>query len=118
LDVVGKQNQSRLVEFHARSCVNCRTMEANVWSDPAVKNLINTEFILVELYVDEKDLKLPESEQYISASGKKIDNVGKRNTDFQITKFQSNSQPLYALLDHSEELLVPTRGADYDVAKY
>lgn len=118
LEAARTQNKPLLVDFTGWTCVNCRKMEANVWSDPAVKNLINTEFILVELYVDEKDLKLPESEQYISASGKKIDNVGKRNTDFQITKFQSNSQPLYALLDHSEELLVPTRGADYDVAKY
>jgi thiol:disulfide interchange protein DsbD len=79
---------------------------------------MNNEFILVELYVDEKDLKLPEDEQYISASGKKIDNVGKRNTDFQITKFESNSQPLYALLDNDGELLVPTRGANYDIAQY
>lgn len=118
LEAARVQNKPLLVDFTGWTCVNCRKMEANVWSDPAVKNMINSEFILVELYVDEKDLKLPESEQYISASGKKIDNVGKRNTDFQITKFQSNSQPLYALLDHESELLVPTRGADYDVAKY
>lgn len=118
LEAARAQNKPLLVDFTGWTCVNCRKMEANVWSDPAVKNMINSEYILVELYVDEKDLKLPESEQYISASGKKIDNVGKRNTDFQISKFQSNSQPLYALLDHSEELLVPTRGADYDVAKY
>lgn len=118
LEAARAQNKPLLVDFTGWTCVNCRKMEANVWSDPAVKNLINTEFILVELYVDEKDLKLPDSEQYISSSGKKIDNVGKRNTDFQITKFQSNSQPLYALLDHSEELLVPTRGADYDVSNY
>lgn len=118
LEAARAQNKPLLVDFTGWTCVNCRKMEANVWSDPAVKSMINSEYILVELYVDEKDLKLPESEQYISASGKKIDNVGKRNTDFQISKFQSNSQPLYALLDHSEELLVPTRGADYDVAKY
>src|SRR5690606_34152384 len=112
------QDKPLLVDFTGWTCVNCRKMEANVWSDPAVREIINNEYILVELYVDEKDLKLPEDEQYISQSGKKIDNVGKRNTDFQITKFQSNSQPLYALLDNNEELLVPTRGANYDVAAY
>lgn len=112
------QNKPLLVDFTGWTCVNCRKMEANVWSDPRVKEIINNEYILVELYVDEKDLKLPEDEQYISKSGKKIDNVGKRNTDFQITKFESNSQPLYALLDNKEELLVPTRGANYDVAQY
>lgn len=113
-----EQNKPLLVDFTGWTCVNCRKMEANVWSDPHVRDIINNEYILVELYVDEKDLKLPESEQYISQSGKKIDNVGKRNTDFQITKFESNSQPLYALLDNEEELLVPTRGANYDVAQY
>ena len=112
------QDKPLLVDFTGWTCVNCRKMEANVWSDPHVRDIINKEYILVELYVDEKDLKLPESEQYTSQSGKKIDNVGKRNTDFQITKFQSNSQPLYALLDNEGELLVPTRGADYDVARY
>lgn len=118
LEAARAQNKPLLVDFTGWTCVNCRKMEANVWSDPAVREIINTEYILVELYVDEKDLKLPEDEQYISQSGKKIDNVGKRNTDFQITKFQSNSQPLYALLDNDEELLVPTRGANYDVAQY
>lgn len=107
-----------LIDFTGWTCVNCRKMEANVWSDPTVKNMINNEFVLVELYVDEKDLKLPENEQYISSTGKKIDNVGKRNADFQITKFESNSQPLYALVDNEGELLVPTRGADYDIARY
>lgn len=118
LEAARAQDKPLLVDFTGWTCVNCRKMEANVWSDPAVRDIINNEYILVELYVDEKDLKLPEDEQYISASGKKIDNVGKRNTDFQITKFQSNSQPLYALLDNGEELLVPTRGANYDVAQY
>lgn len=118
LEAARAQDKPLLVDFTGWTCVNCRKMEANVWSDPAVREIINNEYILVELYVDEKDLKLPEDEQYISQSGKKIDNVGKRNTDFQITKFQSNSQPLYALLDNNEELLVPTRGANYDVAAY
>lgn len=118
LEAARAQNKPLLVDFTGWTCVNCRKMEANVWSEPAVRDIINNEYILVELYVDEKDLKLAEDEQYISLSGKKIDNVGKRNTDFQITKFQSNSQPLYALLDNDEELLVPTRGANYDVAQY
>lgn len=113
-----EQNKPLLVDFTGWTCVNCRKMEANVWSESRVRDIINKEYILVELYVDEKELPLPANEQYVTASGKKIDNVGKRNTDFQITKFGSNSQPLYALLDNAGELLVPTRGADYDVDKY
>ena len=113
------QNKPLLVDFTGWNCVNCRKMEAEVWSVPKIKSLINTEFILVELYVDDKILELPASEQYVSSkTGKKINTVSKRNADFQITRFESNSQPLYALLDTEGELLVPTSGAIYDVDKY
>ena len=114
-----EQNKPLLVDFTGWNCVNCRKMEAEVWSSPKIKDLINNEFILVELYVDDKVLKLPESEQYVSKkTGKKINTVSKRNADFQITRFESNSQPLYALLDADGELLVPTSGAEYDIDKY
>ena len=113
------QNKPLLVDFTGWNCVNCRKMEAEVWSVSKIKSLINNEFILVELYVDDKILELPASEQYVSSkTGKKINTVSKRNADFQITRFESNSQPLYALLDTEGELLVPTSGAIYDVDKY
>lgn len=114
-----EQGKPLLVDFTGWNCVNCRKMEANVWSDPGIKEMINTEFILAELYVDDYDLKLPENEQYVSSTtGKKITTVGRKNTDFQITKFNSNSQPLYAILDENEELLVPTSGANYSIPSY
>ena len=114
-----QQNKPLLVDFTGWNCVNCRKMEAEVWSSPKIKDLINNEFILVELYVDDKVLKLPESEQYVSEkTGKNINTVSKRNADFQITRFESNSQPLYALLDTNGELLVPTSGAEYNIDKY
>ncbi|NGM73834.1 protein-disulfide reductase DsbD family protein [Sphingobacterium sp. SGL-16] len=114
-----EQNKPLLVDFTGWNCVNCRKMEAEVWSSPKIKNLINTEFILVELYVDDKVLTLPESEHYISPkTGKNVNTVSKRNADLQITRFESNSQPLYALLDSQGELLVPTSGAVYDIDKY
>ncbi|GGH09594.1 DUF255 domain-containing protein [Sphingobacterium alkalisoli] len=114
-----EQQKPLLIDFTGWTCVNCRKMEADVWSNQEVKNLINNEFILVELYVDEHDLSLPESEQYVSPqTGKKINTVGKKNTDFQITQFRSNSQPLYAIVDSKGELLVPTSGANYDIEKY
>ncbi|WP_223225107.1 protein-disulfide reductase DsbD family protein [Sphingobacterium cavernae] len=114
-----QQNKPLLVDFTGWNCVNCRKMEAEVWSSPKIKDLINNEFILVELYVDDKVLKLPESEQYVSKkTGKNINTVSKRNADFQITRFESNSQPLYALLDTNGELLVPTSGAEYNIDKY
>ncbi len=113
------QNKPLMIDFTGWTCVNCRKMEASVWSDPKVRNLINENFILVELYVDEHDLKLPEAEQYVSKeTGKKINTVGKKNTDFQITRFQSNSQPLYAIVGADEQLLVPASGANYDIDSY
>ncbi|WP_156307824.1 protein-disulfide reductase DsbD family protein [Sphingobacterium endophyticum] len=113
------QNKPLLVDFTGWNCVNCRSMEAKVWSDPGIKQMINENFILAELYVDDYVLKLPESEQYISkTTGKKINSVGRKNTDFQISKFNSNSQPLYALLDNDENLLVPTSGANYNIESY
>ena len=114
-----EQKKPLLVDFTGWNCVNCRKMEAEVWSSPKVRAMLNNEFILVELYVDDKVLTLPESEHYVSKqTGKKINTVSKRNADFQISKFQSNSQPLYALLDNEGELLVPTGGAVYDIEKY
>ena len=113
------QNKPLLIDFTGWTCVNCRKMEASVWSDPKVRGLINENFILVELYVDEHDLKLPEAEQYVSKeTGKKINTVGKKNTDFQITRFQSNSQPLYAIIGADEQLLVPASGANYNIESY
>ncbi|WP_140937081.1 protein-disulfide reductase DsbD family protein [Sphingobacterium lumbrici] len=114
-----EQQKPLLIDFTGWTCVNCRKMEAGVWSNQKVKDLINKEFILVELYVDEHDLKLPESEQYVSTqTGKKINTVGKKNTDFQISQFHSNSQPLYAIVNNEGELLVPSSGANYDIEKY
>jgi len=114
-----EQNKPLMVDFTGWNCVNCRKMEAEVWSAPKIKDLINNDFILVELYVDDKVLKLPESEQYVSEkTGKKVNTVSKRNADFQISRFESNSQPLYALLDTEGELLVPTSGAEYNIDKY
>ena len=113
------QDKPLLVDFTGWNCVNCRKMEAAVWSDPGIKKMINENFILAELYVDDYDLKLPESEQFVSpTTGKKINSVGRKNTDFQISRFNSNSQPLYAMLDNDEQLLVPTSGANYNIESY
>lgn len=119
LAAASEQGKPLLVDFTGWNCVNCREMEARVWSDQRIRDMINNAFILVELYVDDKTLQLPESEHYVSSiTGKKITTVSRRNADFQMTKFNSNSQPLYALLDNDGELLVPTSGANFDIAKY
>jgi hypothetical protein len=93
-------------------------MEANVWTEPKVKELLNNEFVMAELFVDDKT-ELPEEEQYVSTySGKKINTIGKKWSDFQAATFNSNSQPLYVIVDGEGNVLVTPQGADYNPQNY
>jgi len=111
LKVAKEQGKPVLLDFTGYSCPNCRVVEQVIWSDPKIDMLIRNEFILVSLYVDSKEV-LPESEQYVSANGgSKIDTYGEKWTDFEITRFNQISQPLYVLLDHEEKEL--TKSVNY-----
>lgn len=111
-------NKPVLIDFTGWNCVNCRKMEANVWTDPKVAALLRDEFVMIELFVDDRTELKPE-EQYVSTySGKKINTIGKKNSDFQASTFNSNSQPLYAIVGTDGKLLLPPSGADYDVTSY
>ncbi|WP_312329955.1 thioredoxin family protein [Sphingobacterium sp.] len=113
-----EQNKPVLIDFTGWNCVNCRKMEANVWTDPAVAKLLKEEFIMAELFVDDKT-ELPANEQFVSKySGKKIKTIGNKNSDFQASAFDSNSQPLYVIVDSSGTVLVPKTGANYNVTEY
>ena len=104
------QNKPIFIDFTGHACVNCREMEANVWSDPAVLRRLQQNFVVVALYVDDK-ADLPASEWYVSAYDKKEKRtLGKKNADYQITRFQNNAQPFYVLLDPATEqpLVAPT----------
>lgn len=92
-------------------------MEADVWSDARVKELLSDEFVVVELYVDFRE-KLPESEQYTTPEGKSIRTVGQKWTDYQIRRFGSNSQPYYVITDPDDRVIAPTRAYDTDVEAY
>ena len=111
-------NKPVLIDFTGWNCVNCRKMEANVWTDPKVASLLKNEFVMAELFVDDRT-ELPTSEQYKSEySGKNINTIGKKNSDFQAKTFNSNSQPLYVIVDTEGNVLLPPSGADYDVDSY
>lgn len=111
-------NKPVLIDFTGWNCVNCRKMEANVWTDPKVASILQNDFVMVELFVDDRT-RLPEEEQYISTfSGKRIRTIGNKWSDFQASKFASNSQPLYAILDTDGNLLTPPSGANYNVNSY
>jgi thiol:disulfide interchange protein DsbD len=116
LNCAKAQNKPVFVDFTGHGCVNCREMEQRVWVDPRVLQRLQENFVLVALYVDDKVIKLPESEWITSTyDGKVKKTLGKKYQDFQITRFGQNTQPQYALLDPNGKLLIPTRSYDLNV---
>ena len=110
-----KQNKPLFIDFTGHGCVNCREMEANVWSDPQVLKRMRENFIVTALYVDDKT-ELPENEWITSKyDGKVKKTIGKKFADLQITRYNVNSQPYYVLLDTSGNLLTVPRAYDLNV---
>ncbi|PKP43819.1 MAG: thiol:disulfide interchange protein [Bacteroidetes bacterium HGW-Bacteroidetes-13] len=101
-----KVDKPLLIDFTGFACVNCRKMEEHVWSDPTVKNILTNKVVLVSLFVDDQR-KLPENKQHVSPStGKKIKTIGNKWSDFQISKYKTNAQPYYVLVNRNEETLL------------
>jgi len=112
------QGKPLFIDFTGHGCVNCREMEARVWSDPAVLKRLREDFVIVALYVDDKST-LPENQWYISEYDKKEKKtIGKQNADFQITRFNNNAQPYYVILDHQEELLIQPKAYDLNPVNF
>lgn len=111
-------NKPILIDFTGYACVNCRKMEDKVWSDDHILPTLKKDIVLISLYVDSKK-ELPASEQYISeTTGKKIKTIGNKWSDFQITKYKTNSQPYYILVNLQEENLNDPIGYTPDVNEY
>ncbi|WP_029268604.1 cytochrome c biogenesis protein CcdA [Flavobacterium sp. KJJ] len=91
-------NKPIMLDFTGYACVNCRKMENNVWSDPTVLPILKNDVVLISLYVDDKR-ELPKEEQFVTAAGDKIETVGDKWTDFMISKYKTNTQPLYVITD-------------------
>jgi len=106
------------LDFTGHSCTNCRKMENAVWPDPEVLNRLKNDFVVISLYVDDRT-ELPENEKYISSfTGKKVKNLGNKNVDLQVSKFNSNAQPLYAIVDHEGNALNGTFAYEEDIPGY
>lgn len=107
-----KVNKPIMLDFTGWSCVNCRKMEDNVWIDPEVGNLIKNKYVLIQLYVDERTIEMPENKVHYSKylKGKTTD-LGKWNQDLQATRYGANSQPYYVLTGHDLNPLVKPEGA-------
>jgi thiol:disulfide interchange protein DsbD len=113
-----KVNKPVFIDFTGHGCVNCREMEARVWSDPQVLRTLANEYVVIALYVDDK-YELPEDNWYTSAYDNKVKRtIGAQNADFQITNFNNNAQPFYVLLNHNGEKLVEPRAYDLNPEKF
>ncbi|QMW01886.1 protein-disulfide reductase DsbD family protein [Spirosoma foliorum] len=113
-----KVNKPVFIDFTGHGCVNCREMEARVWSDPAVLSRLQNDFVVLALYVDDKT-DLPEAEWYTSTYDQKVKKtIGSQNADLQITKYNNNAQPHYCLVNSDGKLLVAPKNYDRDIANF
>lgn len=113
-----QQKKPLFIDFTGHGCTNCREMEAVVWSDPKVLELLRNKYVIVALYVDDKTL-LPEKDWYVSAHDKKEKKtIGKQNADLQITHLENNAQPFYVLLGDDERVLAWPYGYDRGSEKF
>ncbi|WP_423147617.1 cytochrome c biogenesis protein CcdA [Rubrolithibacter danxiaensis] len=113
-----KVNKPVILDFTGWSCTNCRKMEASVWSDKQVLDILKNDYVLISLYVDDKT-ELAEDEKYISKfSGRKIKTLGQKWSDFQASAFNTNSQPYYVLVDTEGRKLAEPQAFNLDIENY
>jgi len=111
-------NKPVLIDFKGHACANCKEMDARVWSDPGVQKRIRENFVVVGLYVDDRT-KLPDNEVFVSRiDGREKKTMGKKNEDIEISMFNTNTLPLYAIVDPEGKPLIETRGTDFDIQAY
>ena len=113
-----KVNKPVMIDFSGFGCVNCRKMEASVWTDPKVKQMLENDYVLITLMVDDKT-KLPQPIE-IQENGKtrKLKTIGDKWSYLQRRKFGSNAQPFYILLNDEGQPLGPSYAFNEDVSKY
>ena len=105
------------VDFTGHGCVNCREMEARVWSDERVLKLLREEYVVVALYADDK-LKVDEADWVTTDAGKVLKTLGKINSYYALKNYGVNAQPYYVLQGAAGEQLVEPRGYDLDVEAF
>ncbi|MBP3203070.1 MAG: thioredoxin family protein [Bacteroidales bacterium] len=105
------------LDITGHGCVNCREMEARVWSDPQVLQRLKTRFEVVALYTDDKT-RLPESEWVTTPGGKTLKTLGAVNAYYVRSRFQLNSQPNYLILSPEGEILAGPRAYNLSIPAY
>ncbi len=110
-----EQEKPLFIDFTGHGCVNCREMEARVWSDPRILKRLKEDFVMVALYVDDRTV-LPEADWYTSEyDGKVKKTIGRQNADYQIKVYNNNAQPFYVILDNDEDVVMNPRAYDLSI---
>ena len=113
------QGKPVLIDFTGFGCVNCRKMEAAVWTDAKVADMLSDDFVLISLYVDDKTpLKEPFEVTDANGNTKTLRTVGAKWSYLQSSKFGANAQPFYVVLDNNGKPLTSSRAYDEDIAEY
>ena len=114
LAVAAATGKKVFIDITGHGCVNCREMEARVWSAPSVLKQLSEDYVIVSLYVDDKT-RLPEDKWVTTETGKVLKDVGRVNSKLVLDRFGVNSQPNYFILDASGNTLRGPRGYNLDV---
>lgn len=118
LQVAQKQNKPVFIDFTGHGCTNCRKVENMVWNDPRVRKKFADEFVVVALYVDDKNIALQESDYITDENGNVLKMLGEKNTYIGLHKYQSNSQPCYFIVDTDGSVLAGPQYYELDIDKY
>lgn len=113
-----KTGKPVLLDFTGHSCVNCRKMERVVLSKPEILRELSQNFIVASLYCDEKQTQLLENEKYTAKDGSKIENLGQKNLDIELTRFGAVAQPLYIFVDGDGNIIKNAGGFVPDVQRF
>ena len=112
-----KVGKPLFIDFTGHGCVNCREMEARVWADPQVLDILRNDYVIVALYSDDKKV-LPEDEWVTTDTGKVLKSLGKINSYYALKTYGVNAQPYYVLQGRDGKQLVPPRGYDLNVDNF
>ncbi len=107
-----------MVDFTGFGCVNCRKMEAAVWTDPTVAEILNDKYVLISLYVDDKTPLAEPMQVTENGQQRTLRTVGDKWSYLQRTKVGANTQPVYVLLDNNGKPLNGSRSYDEDITEY
>lgn len=118
LRIAKEQNKPVFIDFTGHGCVNCRNVENAVWIDPQVRKIFADEFVVVALYVDDKNIELPADQQLKDQDGDPITTLGGKNMFIQNQRYHENSQPCYFIVDTDGSVLAGPTYYELDVNRY